>query len=97
MASEKTPTQELSDLLYAFQIQIKLIEDLFISYSNGSRDDKDFSSRFDSQANLLANNLKKVKPLVETIFKNGYDIINQMKLSQDLPYEQEVMGDEQQQ
>jgi len=38
----------------------------------GKRDQFDYESRIQSQSNLLANNLKEVKPLVERLFLDAF-------------------------
>jgi DNA replication initiation complex subunit (GINS family) len=80
---QKSPINELGDVFYGLQVQTKIIEDLFNGYDNGLRDLEDFGTRFDSQANLLNTQLKKIKSLVEAIFIKGYDVINQKSVPQD--------------
>lgn len=69
----KTTGEELSDMFYALQITVKILEGLRQEYKNGGRTQEDYESRFNSQAWLLTDNLKKVKPLVEDMIKDGYD------------------------
>lgn len=70
---EKTPGQELSDLLYGLQMTVKILENIIVEHKNGKRDQTDYEARIHSQSNLLNNNLKGVKPLVEKLFTEAYD------------------------
>ena len=69
---ERSPLQELNDTFNALALQSKILEDLLNSYVGGSRDQDEFESRFHSQAWLLTDTLKKVKPLVEKTVVKGY-------------------------
>jgi hypothetical protein len=69
---EKTPGQELSDLFYGLQTTVKIFEGIMLEYNTGKRVQSDYESRIHSQSNLLANNLKNVKPLVEKLFADAY-------------------------
>ena len=69
---EKTPGQELSDLLYGLQMTVKILEGIMNEHKEGKRDQSDYESRIHSQSNLLANNLKNVKPLTEKLFTEAY-------------------------
>ena len=69
---EKTPGQELSDLFYGLQMTVKILEGIMIEHKNGKRDQSDYESRIHSQSNLLNNNLKGVKPLVEKLFQEAF-------------------------
>jgi hypothetical protein len=69
---KKTPGQELSDLLFGLQTTVKIFEGIVIEYNEGKRGQSDYESRIHSQSNLLANNLKNVKPLVEKLFEEAY-------------------------
>ena len=73
----KPAIHELGDVFYGLQIQTKLIEDLFNGLKTGTRDLQDFTDRFNSQATLLNNQLKKIKPLVENVFTEGFNLISQ--------------------
>lgn len=64
---EKTPGQELSDLFYGLQMTVKILEGIMNEHKEGKRDQTDYESRIQSQSNLLANNLKNVKPLTEKL------------------------------
>jgi hypothetical protein len=70
---EKTPGQELSDLLYGLQMTVKILEGVMAEHKEGKRDQSDYESRIHSQSNLLANNLKGVKPLVEKLFTEAFN------------------------
>ena len=65
---EKTPGQELSDLFYGLQMTVKILDGIMNEHKEGKRDQSDYESRIHSQSNLLADNLKKVKPLTEKLF-----------------------------
>lgn len=69
---EKTPGQELSDLLFGLQMTVKILEGIVTEHKEGRREQTDYESRVHSQSNLLNNNLKGVKPLVEKLFEEAY-------------------------
>jgi hypothetical protein len=69
---EKTPGQELSDLLYGLQMTVKILEGMISEHKAGKRTQSDYESRVHSQANLLNNNLKNIKPLTEKLFVEAY-------------------------
>lgn len=69
---EKTPGQELSDLFYGLQMTVKILEGIMNEHKEGKRDQTDYESRIQSQSNLLANNLKNVKPLTEKLFGEAF-------------------------
>lgn len=69
---EKTPGQELSDVFYGLQVTVKILEGIMNEHKEGKRDQSDYESRIHSQSNLLNNNLKAVKPLVEKLFQEAY-------------------------
>jgi hypothetical protein len=69
---QKTPGQELSDLFYGLQMTVKILEGIMNEYEEGKRDQSDYESRVHSQSNLLANNLKMVKPLTEKLFEEAF-------------------------
>lgn len=69
---EKTPGQELSDLFYGLQVTVKILEGIINEHKEGKRDQSDYESRIHSQSNLLANNLKGVKPLTERLFAEAF-------------------------
>lgn len=69
---EKTPGQELSDLFYGLQMTVKILEGIIMEYKEGKRSQSDYEMRIHSQSNLLNNNLKGVKPLVEKLFTEAY-------------------------
>jgi hypothetical protein len=69
---EKTPGQELSDLFYGLQMTVKILEGIMIEHKDGKREQSDYESRIHSQTNLLANNLKGVKPLTEKLFQEAF-------------------------
>jgi hypothetical protein len=70
---EKTPGQELSDLLYGLQMTVKILEGIMNEHMEGKRTQSDYEARIHSQSNLLANNLKNVKPLVEKLFQEAFN------------------------
>jgi uncharacterized membrane protein len=69
---EKTPGQELSDVLYGLQMTVKILEGIINEHKNGKRDQPDYESRIISQSSLLNNNLKQVKPLTEKLFQEAF-------------------------
>jgi len=69
---EKSPGQELSDLFYGLQMTVKILEGIMIEHKDGKREQSDYESRIHSQTNLLANNLKGVKPLTEKLFQEAF-------------------------
>jgi hypothetical protein len=69
---QKTPGQELSDLLFGLQTTVKIYEGIMMEHKEGKRDQSDYESRIHSQSNLLNNNLKNVKPLVEKLFQEAF-------------------------
>jgi hypothetical protein len=71
--TKRTPGEELSDLFYGLQITTKIIEGLLTEYDQGLREQADYESRFHSQINLLASNLKNIKPLTEKLILVGYN------------------------
>jgi len=81
---EKTPGQELSDLLYGLQMTVKILEGIMIEHGEGKRSQSDYEIRVHSQSNLLNNNLKGVKPLVEKLFKEAYSRFDAVKESDDV-------------
>jgi hypothetical protein len=78
---EKTPGQELSDLLFGLQMTVKILEGIINEHKEGKRDQTDYESRIHSQSNLLANKLKGVKPLVEKLFTEAYSRFNEGSVS----------------
>jgi hypothetical protein len=70
---DKSPGQELSDLFYGLQMTVKILEGIVNEHKEGKRDQSDYESRIVSQSNLLNNNLKGVKPLVEKLFQEAFD------------------------
>lgn len=68
----KTPGQELSDLFYGLQMTVKILEGIMIEHKDGKREQSDYETRIHSQSNLLNNNLKGVKPLVEKLFQEAF-------------------------
>ena len=73
---DKTPGQELSDLLFGLQMTVKILDGIIVEHKQGKRDQTDYESRMHSQCNLLANNLKGVKALVEKLFDEAYSRFN---------------------
>lgn len=78
---EKSPGQELSDLLYGLQMTVKILEGIMTEHKEGKRDQADYESRIHSQSNLLNNNLKGVKPLVEKLFTEAYSRFHESPVS----------------
>jgi hypothetical protein len=78
---EKSPGQELSDLFYGLQMTVKILEGIMNEHKEGKRDQTDYESRVHSQCNLLANNLKTVKPLTEKLFQEAYSRFNEGSVS----------------
>jgi len=76
---ERTPGQELCDLFYGLEMTVKILEGLMIEHKDGKRDQSDYEGRIVSQSNLLANNLKGVKPLVEKLFQEAFARFNDSK------------------
>jgi hypothetical protein len=76
---EKTPGQELSDLFYGLQTTVKILEGIMDEHKAGKRDQFDYESRILSQSNLLNNNLKAVKPLVERLFQDAFNRFDNSK------------------
>ncbi len=74
---DKSPGQELSDLLFGLQMTVKILDGIINEHKEGKRDQFDYESRVHSQSNLLANNLKTVKPLVEKLFTEAYSRFKQ--------------------
>ena len=78
---EKTPGQELSDLLFGLQMTVKILDGIVNEHKEGKRDQSDYESRIHSQSNLLANKLKGIKPLVEKLFTEAYSRFNEGTVS----------------
>ena len=78
---EKTPGQELSDLLFGLQMTVKILEGIVNEHKEGKRDQTDYESRIHSQSNLLNDNLKKIKPLVEKLFIEAYSRFDESSVS----------------
>lgn len=74
---KRTPGQELSDLFYGLQMTVKILESIIDEHKNGKRTQSDYELRIHSQSNLLNNNLKNVKPLVEKLFTSAYGRFNE--------------------
>jgi hypothetical protein len=72
-AATRTAGQELSDWFYGLQMTVKVMEGLMTEYEDGTRSKEDYESRFNANAHLLADNLKKVKPLTEKLISEGYN------------------------
>jgi hypothetical protein len=51
---------------------VKILEGIITEHKAGKRDQSDYESRIHSQSNLLANNLKNVKPLTEKLFQDAF-------------------------
>jgi hypothetical protein len=70
--AKKTPTQDLNDLLYGLQMTTKILDNIESEFDEGLRSQDDFQNRYHSQATLLNMNLKKIKIIVEKMFKGAY-------------------------
>ena len=70
--AQKTPTQDLHDLLYGLQMTVKIMENIEAEFDAGTRTQDDFQNRYHSQATLLNINLKKIKVIVEKMFEGAY-------------------------
>lgn len=82
MEKGKTPGQELSDLFYGLQMTVKILEGIMMEHKDGKRSQSDYEIRIHSQSNLLNNNLKGVKPLVEKLFMEAYSRFNAVDIQQ---------------
>ena len=67
----RTPGQELCDTLVSIQLRVKVLEELLNSARNGMRSEDDFERRFASNAWVLSDEMKKLKPLVDKVFDEG--------------------------
>jgi hypothetical protein len=70
---KRTPAQKLIDWFSGLTMNVKLMELLIIEHQEGLKDQKDFEERFNAQSWVLAENLKKLKPMSEELIKAGYD------------------------
>jgi len=71
-AAARTSAQELSDWFYGLQCTVRVMDGLMTEYESGTRDKADYEARFNANAHLLADNLKKVKTLTEKLLSDGY-------------------------
>jgi hypothetical protein len=67
----RTPGQELCDTLVSIQLRVKVLEELLNSVRNGMRSEDDFDRRFATNAWVLSDEMKKLKPLVDKVFEEG--------------------------
>jgi len=67
----RTPGQELCDTLVSIQLRVKVLEELLNSARNGMRSEDDFERRFTTNAWVLSDEMKKLKPLVDKVFDEG--------------------------
>jgi hypothetical protein len=51
---------------------VKILEGIVNEHKEGKRTQSDYETRIHSQSNLLNNNLKGIKPLVEKLFTEAY-------------------------
>jgi hypothetical protein len=51
---------------------VKILDGIMSEHKEGKRDQSDYEARIHGQSNLLANNLKNVKPLVEKLFQEAF-------------------------
>lgn len=79
MAEKRSPGQELSDLFYGLQMTVKILEGIMDEHKKGSRSQSDYEARVHSQSNLLNDNLKGVKPLVERLFAEAYSRFDEVR------------------
>jgi hypothetical protein len=98
---QKTPGQELSDLLYGLQMTVKILEGIMIEHEKGEREQTDYESRVHSQSTLLTRNLKNVKPMVEKLFMEAYSrfkthesAVSSISQENVLPDESQAVADE---
>lgn len=71
---------QLSDLFHSLQIRIRIMEELLQSTRSGMRSEDDFKGRFVNQAYGLAAELKKIKPLVDSMLEEGNALISPISL-----------------
>jgi len=76
---KRTPAQELIDWLTGITMNVKIMELLITEHQENSKTQEDFEQRFNDQAWNLADNLKKIKPMSETLIKEGYSRFNNIK------------------
>lgn len=71
---------QLSDLFHSLQIRIRVMEELLQSTKSGMRPENDFKGRFVNQAYGLAAELKKIKPLVDSMLEEGNALISPVRI-----------------
>ena len=72
---------QLSDLFHALQIRVRVLEELIQSTKAGLRTEADFKGRFVNQAWIMANELKKIKPLVDSMLEEGNALVSPISLN----------------
>tara|TARA_R110000868_G_scaffold390210_1_gene659778 strand:- start:74 stop:484 length:411 start_codon:yes stop_codon:yes gene_type:complete len=82
----RTPGQELCDTLVSVQLRVKVLEELLNSARNGMRSEEDFDRRFASNAWVLTDELKKIKPLVDKVFDEGKSAFKPKPVSSFSPF-----------
>lgn len=82
----RTPGQELCDTLVSVQLRVKVLEELLNSARNGMRSEEDFDRRFATNAWVLTDELKKIKPLVDKVFDEGKSAFKPKPISSFSPY-----------
>lgn len=82
----RTPGQELCDTLVSIQLRVKVLEELLNSARNGMRSEDDFDRRFATNAWVLTDELKKLKPLVDKVFDEGKSAFKPKPVSIFSPY-----------
>jgi hypothetical protein len=82
----RTPGQELCDTLVSIQLRVKVLEELLNSVRNGMRSEDDFDRRFATNAWVLSDEMKKLKPLVDKVFDEGKSAFKPKPVSSFSPY-----------
>jgi hypothetical protein len=81
----RSPTQELSDLFYALSIHVKMIENLMLT--RNERAYYDYFQRWRAFSDAFCSDLKKVKPAVERLLKEGEDKIGNKNIAYDQTFD----------
>jgi hypothetical protein len=76
-----TSGTQLSDLFHSLQIRVRVMEELLQSTKAGLRPEDDFKGRFMNQAWILATELKKIKPLVDTMLEEGNALVSPIRIN----------------
>jgi Skp family chaperone for outer membrane proteins len=70
---KRTPAQQLIDWLQGITMNVKIMELLIQEHEEGNKGQEEYEQRFNDQSWNLANNLKKIKPLTESLIQSGYE------------------------